>query len=205
MQIYKHSITFDEVTYDPKELYDIFSGMFDTRTTLSTSKSGGKCDIVDFTKLHGYPLSQHEVVQRFAKHFPVVQEQIAFNNESVRIFYHEPNAGIPPHIDEITNCALIFPICPIPIDPVIYINKGEREMEGGDWNERSEFKLSEIDCIHQYTIGHPSLINSEILHMVHNHHETMPRAILRVKIKIKSFAECLEMCKNGTFVIKDPS
>lgn len=204
MQFYKHSVTFDEITYDPKELYDAFSGMFHKRTTLYTSKTGGKCEIVDFHELMGYHLAHHPIAQRFAKYFPVVQQQIAKNEQSVRIFYHDPGAGIPPHVDEKTNCALLFPICPIPIDPIIYLKKGDKKMDPGDWLEFSEFRGHEIDCIHQYTIGHPSLINSEVPHTVNNYHDTMPRAILRYKIKIKSYAECVEMCKNGTFLIKDP-
>lgn len=204
MQIHKHSITFDEITYDPKELYDTFSSMFHVRTTLYTSKTGGKCEIVDFTKHMGYPLSQHPISQRIAKHFPILQEQIEKNKESVRIFYHEYDAGIPPHVDENCGSALLFPICPWPIDPVIYLKKGDKKMNGGDWLERSEFRLDEIDFIHQYSFGHPSLINSKLPHMIHNLHDTIPRAILRFKIKIKSYEECLEMCKNGTFVIKDP-
>lgn len=197
----QHSVTFDEITYNPQELYDKFSPMFSTRTVLSTSKSAGTCEIVDAKAFGGMSLKDYPEVQRLIKCFKVLEKENTISTELARIFYHDPSNGIPPHIDEYSNCAILMPIT-WPISPVIYLDLRDKEYARGAWWDYDQFRLDDITWIHQYQFGKPSLINSQMLHTIRNTTDT-PRAILRFKISAYSYEECLEMCKEGTFLDMD--
>jgi hypothetical protein len=194
----QHSVTFDEVNYNPQELYDTFSPMFGTRKVLSTNKTAGTCEIVDVNTAAGMSVKDFPEVQRLAKCFKVLEKENTVSGEMARIFYHDPLNGIPPHIDEQSNCAILLPIT-WPISPVIYLDLRDKEYSRGAWWDYDQFRLDDITWIHQYQYGNPSLINSQILHTIRNTTDT-PRAILRFKISAYSYEECLEMCKNGTFL-----
>lgn len=201
MILQKHSITFDEITYNPQELYDKFSPMFGFRKTLSTSKSGGTCEIVDIDAFEGKNLTEYPEVHKLIKCFKVLEKESWDPPSFARIFYHESGAGIPPHIDEYTECAILMPIT-WPISPVIYLDLKDKKFERAAWWDEDQFRLDDITWIHQYEYGRPSLINSQLLHTIRNTTDGI-RAILRFRISAYTYEECLEMCKNGTFLDLD--
>lgn len=197
----KHSVTFDEITYDPKVLYDKFLPMFGNKATLATSTMG-KCEIVDINKYEGKSLKHYPEVLALSKFFPILEEEHTRADEMARIFFHEPGAGIPPHIDEKSNCAILMPIT-WPTDPVLYFHGKGKDIRRGNWWQPEEFTLDDLDWIHQYTYGHPSLINSSVPHYIKNTNPDKDRAILRFRISVRTYDECLEMCRNGTFLNLD--
>jgi hypothetical protein len=195
----KHSVTFNEITYDPQELFKVFSPYFETRTVLATTTLG-KCEIVDVNTACGTSVKNFPEVRKLMNYFPILEEEDKICPELARVFYHEYGTGIPPHIDEQSSAAILFPICPWPIDPVIYLNAGDKKQFRGSWWEPEEFNFTDIEWIHQYRFGHPSLINNLIPHTIKNLNTESPRAILRFRISVADYYQCREMCEKGTFL-----
>jgi hypothetical protein len=208
MQIYKHSITFDEITYDVQELRDWYKPFAHLKGELSTAYTGGVGPICDVAALEGKQVHEYPLIQKLASYFKPLEQEAKLSNFYARIFTSPPGGGLGPHIDEGesamggTHCAIIFPIVPDDISPVIYMKEDPNRNALGSYWEWSDFTLDDIDYVHQYKIGHPSLIDARYIHTGRNF-STQDRAILRFKISHMTYAECYELCKNGEFLNYD--
>jgi hypothetical protein len=202
MIFYKESITFDEIHYNPIELRDWWKPFGKYKKTLHTKGTNGTCDICDVPAAEGRQVHDYPIVQTYGSMFTPLPKESLKSDYYARIFTHEPGQGILPHIDQASNCAIIFPIIPNDPSPVIYLNQGDKQYLRGGWWDWSDFTLADIDYVHGYTLGHPSLINSQLIHAQRNTGDSI-RAILRFKISWLTYEECVEMCKNGTFLDMD--
>ena len=201
MQFFKNSVTFYEISYDVNELHEWYQQFIPfTKILACPCGAGSQTDILDVEALEGKKPHEYEIVQRLAKPFKLLLNFDKEGDNPVRIFNHNPGEGIPPHIDEVAECALIFPIVPVDISPVFYLKQGDKPYKLGKWWNYNEFTLDDIDYFHQYSFGHPSLINGRALHGVTNTHPTSPRAILRFKISHINYEQCIELIKSGEFL-----
>lgn len=208
MQIFKHHVIFDEITYDRQRLENFVNRFLgDTSNFAEWSnkildpvgdrrfKPNPLFNCIDTEKLEGKPLLEYDEIRELTDRFNFSRP---LHDRSVDILVYEPGYVFHPHVDFYMYCGIMFPILPEdggePID--FYEKEGlTRERATGYAKE-----LTEKDIVYSYNYStvHPSMFNGLTIHGVRKVQRR--RVFFRIKMVDDTFNSIIKKNQLGKFI-----
>lgn len=208
MQVHKHHVIFDEITYDRQKLVNFVNRFIDQTSDFSEWSNQiadpmgtrrfkpiplFKC--IDTEKIEGKGLLEYPEIAELASLFSFDRP---LHPRSVDILVYEPGYVFAPHVDFYMYCGIMFPIMPDdggePID--FYEKEGlDRKRATG---YAKELKESDIVYSYNYSTMHPSMFNGLTIHGVREVKQR--RIFLRFKIVDETFQSVIRKQQLGKFI-----
>lgn len=208
MQVHKHHVIFDEITYDRQKLVNFVNRFIDQTSDFSEwsnqiadpmgtrrFKSIPLFKCIDTEKIEGKGLLEYPEIAELASLFSFDRP---LHPRSVDILVYEPGYVFAPHVDFYMYCGIMFPIMPDdggePID--FYEKEGlDRKRATG---YAKELKESDIVYSYNYSTMHPSMFNGLTIHGVREVKQR--RIFLRFKIVDETFQSVIRKQQLGKFI-----
>jgi hypothetical protein len=208
MQVFKHHVIFDEITYDRQRLVNFVNRFIDNTSDFSewsnqVAEPMGKrrfktiplFKCIDTEKIEGKGLLEYPEISELANLFSFDRP---LNKRSVDILVYEPGYVFAPHVDFYMYAGIMFPIIPDdggePID--FYEKEGlDRQRATG---YAKELKESDITYSYKYSTIHPSMFNGLTIHGVRQVQQR--RVFLRFKMVDDTFSSVIRKQELGKFI-----
>ena len=213
MQIHKHHVIFDEITYDREALKDWYKRVKHLRTDYAVfmnkqresnppsnlthdkkfvTRREGEFDTIDTTKK---PMLEYDIIRNLADRFNF---DVPLKSYHIDVLIFDPNFSFRPHVDFHMHCGIMFPILPdTDVAPIDFYHMPP----GGVWERAKGYDIKfnrDLDYSYSYSLKHPSLFNGDIIHGVRNNGQQ--RVFLRFKCLSMTFDQVVEKLKSGNFI-----
>ena len=210
MQIHKHHIIFDEITYDREALKDWYNSVKHLRNdyavvmnrqreinrpaNLSHNKKfkEGEFDTIDTTDKK---MLEYDIVRNLAERFNF---DVPLKSYNVDVLIFDPGFKFRPHVDFHMHCGIMFPILPdTNVAPIDFYHMPP----GATWERAKGYEVKferDHDYSYSYSLTHPSMFNGDIIHGVRNTNQE--RVFLRIKCLSMTFDQVVEKLKSGNFI-----
>jgi hypothetical protein len=216
MQVYKHHVIFDEISYDREELKDWYDSVKQYRTDfasvmnrirdeqghnkdLSHTKNfkKGLFDTIDTKGIIDKHVLEFEPVAKLVNKFNFDRP---LNTIDVDVLIYRPGYFFHPHVDYHMNCGIMFPILPdegaAPID--FY-----KMPPNAEWKRAAGYSSyiifdRDFDYSYHYSLEHPSMFNGNVIHGVRNNDKE--RVFLRFKSLWMTYEDIINKCRDGKFI-----
>ncbi len=206
MQIYKHHIIFDEISYDRQQLLEWYSEVEQYREDFAVvmnrdielselneeishrkkfkSRNSKEFTTIDTFHHIGKHIVDFPLIRKLADKFNFIRP---LQGREVDILIYEPDFKFVPHIDFHMNCGIMFPILPKhDISPIDFYKMPPNET----WERAKVFDINferDFDYSYYYSTKHPSMFNGNVIHGVRNNNQK--RVFLRFKCHQLTFDE----------------
>jgi hypothetical protein len=210
MQIFKHHVIFDEISYDREILYEWYLKHRQYTEYFSDwiykSTNGRGFEFRGLGKSAGFKvLDINNTLGKWIKDEPCIQSllnrwsfQGSLNNLDVDVLIYPKNYNLKPHVDAKMKCGIMYPIYPNSPSPIDFYRcpAGELIEPGREYNVDKE---KDLIYSYHYSSKHPSMFNgSSVIHGVTTSNQE--RIFLRIKIMHMSFDEIIKANKQGNLI-----
>jgi hypothetical protein len=209
MQIGKHHVVFDEVTYDRDELKEWYKSVEHYKNdyavvaskvrTDNTKFRPGRFETLDTFEKSGMHVIEYEPVKNLVKKFNF---DVTLSAPDVDVIIYKPGFNFQPHVDPHIHCGIMFPIFPdleseiAPID-FYKLPPDATWGRGKNYDDCVDFERDFVYSYH-YSTKHPSMFDGDTIHGVRNNNKD--RVFLRFKIISMTFDDVVKKAKSKKLI-----
>ena len=208
MQVFKHHVIFDEITYDRHRLENFVNRFIHdpsnfaewSNKTLDPAgdrkfKPNPLFNCIDTEKLEGKSLLEYPEIKELTDRFNFAKP---LHNRSVDILIYEPGYVFHPHVDFYMYAGIMFPILPEDAgEPINFYEKEGLERKRATGYAK-ELKDTDIVYSYKYSTVHPSMFNGTTIHGVKKVERR--RIFFRIKMVDETFRSVIKKNELGKFI-----
>jgi hypothetical protein len=207
MQAHTNHVIFDEITYDRYQLVNWYErykhltiGFSEWMNARGNSKfrTGGlvAAQTINLDGALGRYIKDEPEIAPLVKMFNVTKPLGPFD---VDIMIYPSNYVLKAHTDFAMKAGIMFPILPVNPSPINFYNVPP----GETLTPATEYDVDynrDLNYSYQYSIKHPSMFRSQVIHDVRNKRLDKERVFLRFKLLYDDFDDIVQRATEGNWI-----